>query len=478
MLVGLFLQYQRAVDHQVVVGDVLRLANLVDGLAVHPVELTVPDGDVVHRIGQLGVVVTHNHDAIFRLLAGHVLHRHVTNGGVESATAHLARLVVGVDFQYSLLALSYGDVAHVDVLDDATATGVGLDAQHTVQRGRVHLAVLDIHILTATADFRSDDHATVSVLHLTATDDNILRGGASELALATLATVVVTARFDGDAVVARVEETVLNQHSVARLWVAAVAVGTVVDDVHASHGDVFRQQGMDDPEGRAQQGDIFDEDTLALVQVDHLGAQAVARTVASLVHGHPVFSLFQQLWATGFLPLVYGHALLESEFGGTHPGPPCLTAATTIDGAFTGNGDVLLLIGIDQRAEVPAVQSLPAGRHDGVELWQEGKLQHSTLFHHQVHAVLQLDGSRQELLSGRDDHASTALLRALVDGLLDSLLVLGCRSIGLGSEFGDDIVFRCKLRHADALLYLAILLLVPAIGIYGNNSPNEQHHGL
>ena len=107
----------------------------MDRLAGDTVELTVPDGDIVDGIGQFGVVVAHNHYAIFRLLTGDVLHGYVAYRGVEATTAHLLGLVVGIDFQHGLFALANGDVAHIDVLDDATTTRVGLDAQHTIQIG-------------------------------------------------------------------------------------------------------------------------------------------------------------------------------------------------------------------------------------------------------------------------------------------------------------------------------------------------------
>ena len=221
----------------------------MDGLVIHTVELAVAHGDVVDGIGQLGVVVAHNHDAVLRLLAGHVLHRHVAHLRIEAAAAHLAGLVVGVDLQHGLAALAHGDVAHVDVLNDAATTRVSLDAQHAVQVRRVHLAVFGIHVLAAARNLRADDHATVTVLHLAATDDDVLRRRAGKLALATLATVVVASGLDGYAVVARVEEAVLYQHAVAGLRVAAVAVRTVVINMYATHGDVFRQQRVDDPEG-------------------------------------------------------------------------------------------------------------------------------------------------------------------------------------------------------------------------------------
>ena len=65
VLVRWVLEYQRAVNHQVVVSDVLSKTNLVNGLVVNTVELTIAYCDVVNGIGELGILIAHNHDAIF-----------------------------------------------------------------------------------------------------------------------------------------------------------------------------------------------------------------------------------------------------------------------------------------------------------------------------------------------------------------------------------------------------------------------------
>ena len=465
VLVGRVGEHQRAVDEEVVVVDAAGQSYLMDGLVVYAVEVAVLDGDVIDGIGQLRVLVADNHHTVFRLLAGDILHRHVAHGGVESAAAHLARLVVGVDFQYGFLALPHGDVAHVDILDDAATARVGLDAQHAVERRRVHLAVLGIDILATAADFRADDHSAVPVVELTVADDDVLRCPSGKLALSALASVVVAPALDGYAVVAGVEVAVLYQYAVARLRVAAVAVRSVVVDVYAAHGNVGREQRVDDPERRAQQGDILDENALALVQVNHLRAQPVGRAVASLVHGNAVLGLLQQL---GACALVLGYAAgLHAEALVAAPGPPCLVRAATVDGAPSGDGYVLGLVGIDERRQVPAVQSLPTGGHDGVQLRLEGKLQHGALFNDQIDPRLQLDSCGEEPLAGRNDDAPAAFLRTLVDGSLNGLLVLGSGVGRLGAVLGNHVVLLCKLRHTDALLNLLVLLLVPCVGGHG-----------
>ena len=119
----------------------------MDGFVVDAIELTVLNGDIVDGVGQLRILIANNHDAIFRLLASDILHRHIADSGVETTAANLTGLVVGVQFQHCLTTLTNGDVAHIDVLDDTTTARIGFYAEHTVEVGRVHLTVLGIDIL-------------------------------------------------------------------------------------------------------------------------------------------------------------------------------------------------------------------------------------------------------------------------------------------------------------------------------------------
>ena len=229
--------------------EVLRLPGLVDGLVIDAVEAAVLHVDVVHRVGQFLVLIAHNHHAVFRLLAGDVLHVHVLNGGIEATAAHFLRLIVGVDFQHGLLALSHFHVPEIDVLDDAAAARVGLDAQHAVQVRRVHLAIFYKHVLAAARYFGADDHAAVPVFHHAVAHDDVLRRTAGIAPGGTRAAVGVAAALDGYAVVAGVEGAVLNKDVLARLGVATVAVGAFVPHGDVSHDDVLRQQRMHHPEG-------------------------------------------------------------------------------------------------------------------------------------------------------------------------------------------------------------------------------------
>ena len=103
---------------------------------------------------------------------------------------------------------------------------------------------------------------------------------------------------------------------------------------------------MDDPERGTQQGDVFNQNAFALVEIDHLWAQTACRTKLTLVHGNAVLGIFQQA-GTG-THVLGDTTLLHAKLLAATPRPPCFVASATIDGTLTGNSDVLCLIGIDQ----------------------------------------------------------------------------------------------------------------------------------
>ena len=133
----------------------------------------------------------------------------VADGRGEASVALLAVFVLQVDAEYSFAALTYGDVAYKYILDDSTAACAGLDADDTVQVGAVHAAVLHVQVAVSAGDFTADDYTSVAILHETVAHDDVFAGDVP------FATVGVASRFDGDAVVACVEGTILNQYVLA-----------------------------------------------------------------------------------------------------------------------------------------------------------------------------------------------------------------------------------------------------------------------
>ena len=232
-----------------------------------------------------------------------------------------------------------------------------------------------------------------------------------------------------------------------------------------THRDILGQQRVNHPEGRTKQGNVLDEDSLTLVEVNHLGAQTVLRAKATLVHGHTILGLLQQ---TGTGSLILGYATrFHAEARISTPRPPSLVRTATINSSLTCDGNILGLVGINQGTEVPTVQPFPTCRHDGVEFWLKGKLQDSTFLHDEVDTTLQLDSGGEELLSGRHNHTSTALLGAFVNSFLNGFLILGCRMGNLGTKLGNGVLFVGKLRNADALFNLLVLLLIPSFCLCG-----------
>ena len=319
-------------------------------------------------------------------------------------------------------------------------------------------------ILTAARDFGTYNHTTVAVLHLTTADDDILRWHIA------LAPVTVAPTLDGDTVVAGIEETVFDEHTVTTLRIAAVAVRTVVDHLHTAHCDVGRVEGMDDPERGAQQGDVLKENTLTLVETDKLRTQTVfgsedplRRTLSLLViHRYAILTILQQAWAR--LDALADHTFLPAETRIAIPRPPCVVGTASVDGALAGDGYILGLEGIDAGRQVEAFQTFPRCLNDGVELGLEGKFEYCSFFYVEVHTILQRDGASKECLTSGDDHAPTAFLRTEVDGLLDGFLVLGGCVGRFGPVLGDNIRLVGKLRYADALLNLPVSNLVPLRG--------------
>ena len=232
-------EHQRTIDGEVVKLHVASLARNLDRLLLNAIKLAVLHGDVAHI---LHLVTADDEGAVVALLASHVLHINLAHTRFETTVAYLLRLVVEVDFQDSLLALSHGDVAHVDVLDDTATAVVGLDAEDAFEVRRVHHAVFSKDILATTGDFTSDDHAAMTVLHLAMADDDVAGRLVPE------ATIIVATALDGDAVVTGMEHTVLDEYVLTSLRVATIAVRTFVPDGNAIHGDVLGEERVDDPE--------------------------------------------------------------------------------------------------------------------------------------------------------------------------------------------------------------------------------------
>ena len=117
--------------------------------------------------------------------------------------------------------------------------------------------------------------------------------------------------------------------------------------MHAAHDDILAEQRVDHPERRAQQGDILDEHSVAIICVDELWTQTVLSRKAALFHIHAILGIFQQTCAGTHV--LTDFTFFPSVFFCTAPFPPSAVLTATVDGALAGDSDVVLLVGIDTR---------------------------------------------------------------------------------------------------------------------------------
>ena len=127
-------------------------------------------------------------------------------------------------------------------------------------------------------------------LHRTAADDDIFRRHIDS------ATVIVSAGFDRDAVVARVEKAILDQNVFARFRVAAVVVRTVRGDMKFANRHVFAQHRMHFPHRRIDDFDAFDQDIFAFVRLDKLRSQITVFAENSFRDRHIARPSSRKVW--------------------------------------------------------------------------------------------------------------------------------------------------------------------------------------
>ena len=181
----------------------MALASAPDGLALHAVEAAVLDVDVVDVVV---VLQTIDEDAILALLAGDVLHVDVSHRWDEASLGGFVGFIFQVDAHHGLTALSHAHAPHIYILRHSATAGVGLQTQHTVEVGGVHLAVLDEHVAAATRNLRANHHTAMTIGHGAVAHDDVLRRNVPETS------VLVASTLDGDAVVACLEAAVLDEH--------------------------------------------------------------------------------------------------------------------------------------------------------------------------------------------------------------------------------------------------------------------------
>ena len=345
--------------------------------------LDVIEAAVFHAyiINVLVIIKSDDEYTEFALLASHVFEVYVAHGRGIAAIALFPVFVLQVDAQYGFAALADGDVAYKYILYQSAAAGTGLDSDYAVQVGAVHAAVLNEQVTVAAGYFTADNDAAMTVFHEAAAHDDIFAGNVP------LASVLVTAGFDGYAVVARIEGTVFYQYVFAGFRVAAVSVGSTVEYVHATYDEAFAKQRMYNPERRVQQGYILYQHRVAGIEVDELRTHAVFGFHDTLVYRRGCFPVHQQTFASAVA--LGHHAFFPAVARSAAHRPPGFVGTLTVDCPFAGDGDVGFAVCIYQRAGIVAVQTFPTG-DDGreVKALVGGEFQYGSFFHMKIYVAL------------------------------------------------------------------------------------------
>src|SRR5579871_4589876 len=166
----------------------------------------------------------------FHLPAGHVADVDIAHHGMLGAIA--AFFVVEVDLQHGMRDLADFQIPKVHVLNGAAAHGIGLEAQRLVEVRAIQVTVLRKHVADAARHFTADGERAMAVFHGAVADDDVFTGHRHAPAIP------VAAGFDRDAIVARIEDGILDQNVAAGIWVAAVVIRAVARDLHVPHRHV------------------------------------------------------------------------------------------------------------------------------------------------------------------------------------------------------------------------------------------------
>ena len=226
--------------------------------------------------------------------------------------------------------------------------------------------------------------------------------------------------------------------------------------MYAAYGDILRQKWVYYPEWGAEQCYVFDENSVALVEVDKLRAESVLWAELSFVHVHSVFCHLKQSCSTS--RLLADNAFFPSVMNLSTPFPPSVVFSATIDGTLAGDGNVCLLIGIDARLQVPAVNTFPACGDDGVEFGLESEQKDTVFLDVKVYLAEHGDGTSNKGAL-RDNHSSATVFGTSGYGLVDGLLVVGSLCLGAGTEVGDVVRLVFELRLSDVLFDLFVLCI-------------------
>ena len=345
---------------------------------------------------------------------------------------------------------------------DAATASIGLDAQHTVEIGRIHHTVFSKDVVATARNLTAYHHAAMTIGHGTFAYNDILARYVGPQAIS------VSSTLQGDTVVTRMECTALDKHIFARLWVAAITVRSFIEHLHIAHDDIPAQQGMHHPEGRIEQFHTLDEHILAANKVHQLRTQALALAKHALFYRHILVTHLEE-FGTGShlgctLPLVHTF-MIAMHLMALHI-PPAFIAAIAIDNTLARQSDIHAINSIDTGLIIHEVKTLPTGINQRIKVSVEGKYQFGSLFHYKIDIALEGNGTGVPL-SGRHHHSTASGFRTFGNGLVNGLLVLGGRGFGRGTILGNQVGAVSKSWCLDVFFDLFVLG-VPCRGHHGH----------
>ena len=327
---------------------------------------------------------------------GDVLNRDVVEVGGEPGDGSCGYLAGGKDLRVVLtdddgiFNVLHIHVAEGDVADIGSAVAVGFDADAVV--GTIEVDAFGEDVLSSAGDFTAYGDA-VAVEEGAVGDGDVAAGlvGAGRIGGTGL---------DGDVVVAYVHEDVADGDVGGGEGIDAVGVDGAEgrEDLDVADGDVVRVVGDDLPHGRVLEGDAVHEDVLAVVEDDEAGTGVVRPHDAVVLDG------------AGFEPPTF---------------------AVSVDGSFSGNGEIGGVGGADEGLVAGGAKLGDGGIVSVIGGAEEG----GTFVEMEVDVALEDDGSADVGTSGEEDCASSFEFAGVNCGL-NRVGILG-DAIGLGAVRTD-----------------------------------------
>src|SRR5579862_8861547 len=147
------------------------------------------------------------------------------------------------------------------------------------------------HVADPARALAAQRHTAVAVLHDAVADHDVLGG------LCDAPSVAVAPALDRDAIVAGIELALLDEHVARAFRIAAVVVRPVAVDLHAAHGYVLAEHGIEFPHRRIADAHAFDQHVGAAVGLHEHGPEELALAEHAVLHRHVLFAHCDELRA-------------------------------------------------------------------------------------------------------------------------------------------------------------------------------------